>query len=123
MKAKVAAGIIAWSFLLSLPFICRQAYRSYVQTLEQRIETPQQSMVDSCSGIYPRGLYFVLKDKTSVAFNYDCIASEYIGDYIEFAEIDTDDKMYNLCLEADKNKNKIIELSEAKSLYASLLRQ
>ncbi|MBW3004523.1 hypothetical protein KY310_01715 [Candidatus Woesearchaeota archaeon] len=121
MKAKVAAGIIAWSLLLNLPFVCRELYRSYKENkvLEQRIAP----VVEQCNSIYPRGLHFVLKNRTEVRFLYDRIASEYIGDYILAANINTDDKMYDMCLKADKNKNRIIELSEAKNLYASLLRQ
>ena len=124
MKAKVAAGIIAWSFLLSLPFICRQAYRSYAQkpSIEQRIEFPvNKQPVDYCSGIDPfRGICFFLKDDTRVIYKFDKETEHSLDQSLNHLKITELDDLYKVYINIDKNKDRIIDASEAGSLYASL---
>ncbi|MBD3304450.1 hypothetical protein GF343_04845 [Candidatus Woesearchaeota archaeon] len=133
MRAEVAAGIIAWSFFLTTPFIGRQIYREHFKqpekqecaesALEKEITPKDNKLVERCDGIYPHGLHFVLKDRSEVDYKYDSAAAEYVCRYIQSERLDTDDKMYKMCLQADKNKNKYIDRSEARCLYANLLRQ
>ena len=48
MKAEIAVGIIAWSFFLTVPFICRQVYRENFQNpvIEQKEGALEQKVAD-----------------------------------------------------------------------------
>ncbi len=142
MKAQVAAGIIAWSILLNIPFICREIYRAHFQkppveqkegALEQKvaddtvkIKLPwkkHRDVVDCCSGISPfRGICFFMKDDTRITYKFDKASEQYLNKSLELLKIMEHDDLYSLYVHIDKNKDMIIDGYEAKGLYnASLL--
>lgn len=103
---------------------CSTVPSALAPAVQQGRQVKQQAgnrLVKSCSGRYPySGLDFVLKNKSSVTYRYGEIASDYIGKYIDLMQLDTDDKMYLMCIKADKNKDRIIDVYEAKDLYRSV---
>ncbi|MBW3002177.1 hypothetical protein KY338_03400 [Candidatus Woesearchaeota archaeon] len=145
MRAIATAGIIAWSFFLTVPFIGRQIYRENFKKQECVVESkeivPDESVlektvsdvkislpwkkysnvVDCCSGISPfRGICFFMKDDTRVIYKFDAVSEKYLDKSLEVLQIWASDDLYSMYRHIDKNKNRIIEASEAKGLYASL---
>jgi len=150
MRAATTAGIIAWSFFLTVPFIGEKIYCRYFKEPEKqecvvenketvpdervlekkvseeivKISLPWKkysNVVDCCSGISPfRGICFFMKDDTRVIYKFDAVSEKYLDKSLELLQIWASDDLYSMYRHIDKNKNRIIEASEAKGLYASL---
>lgn len=77
-------------------------------------------LVYSCFAIPPRSLGFILNNLSFVEYRYGIMPESYLLKYAGLLKLDTDDKLYLMCLRADKNKDRIIDIYEAKDLYRSI---